>query len=75
MKIKNNATGYVVVYKEDGLICSFQRDKNGGMKIHDHEKTAQKARQRLGAFTAGDYYANGWMITTTVALARAKWAE
>lgn len=75
MKIKNNATGYVVVYKEDGLIHSFQRDKNGGMKVHDHEATAQKARKKLGAFTAGDYYANGWMVTTTVALARAKWAD
>ena len=75
MKIKNLATGYVVVYKEDGLICSFQRDAKGAMKIHDHEKTAQKARQRLGAFTAGDYYSNGWMVTTTVALARSKWAD
>jgi hypothetical protein len=75
MKIKNLATGYVVVYKEDGLIHSFQRDAKGQMKIHDHEKTAQKARQRLGAFTAGDYYANGWMVTTTVALARCKWAD
>ncbi len=75
MKIKNLATGYVVVYKEDGLICSFQRDAKGAMKIHDHERTAQKARQRLGAFTAGDYYANGWMVTTTVALARCKWAD
>jgi hypothetical protein len=75
MKIKNNATGYVVVYKEDGLIHSFQRKPDGTMKVHDHEKTAQKARKKLGAFTAGDYYANGWMVTTTVALARAKWAE
>jgi hypothetical protein len=75
MKIKNLATGFVVVYKEDGLIHSFQRDAKGQMKIHDHEKTAQKARQRLGAFTAGDYYANGWMVTTTIALARCKWAD
>lgn len=75
MKLKNNATGFVVVYKEDGLIHSFQRDAKGQMKIHDHEATAQKARKKLGAFTAGDYYANGWMITTTVALARCKWAN
>ena len=75
MKIKNLATGYVVVYKEDGLICSFHRDTKGAMKVHDHEKTEQKARKKLGAFTAGDFYANGWMVTTTVALARCKWAD
>ena len=75
MKIKNLATGFVVVYKEDGLIHSFQRDAKGQMKIHDHETTAQKARKKLGAFTAGDFHSNGWMITTTVALARCKWAE
>jgi hypothetical protein len=74
-KLKNLPTGYVVVYKEDGLICSYQRKPDGTMKIHDHEKTAQNARKKLGAFTAGDFYANGWMVTTTVALARCKWAE
>jgi hypothetical protein len=75
MKIKNLATGFVVVYKEDGLICSFQRKTDGTMMIHDHEKTAQRARRKLGAFTHSDYYANGWMVTTTVALARCKWAD
>ena len=75
MKIKNLATGFVVVYKEDGLIHSFQRDAKGQMKIHDNETTAQKARKKLGAFTAGDFYANGWMVTTTIALARCKWAD
>jgi hypothetical protein len=76
MSVKfNNPTGYVVVYKEDGLIHSYQRDAKGQMKIHNHERTAQNARRRLGAFTAGDYYANGWMVTSTVALARSKWAK
>jgi hypothetical protein len=73
-KLKNLATGYVVVYKEDGLICSYQRQSDGTMKIHDHEATAQNARRKLGAYTAGDFYANGWMVLTTVALARCKWA-
>jgi hypothetical protein len=75
MNIKNLPTGYVVIYKEDGFIHSFQRDAKGKMKIHNHEATAQRARQKLGAFTQGDFYANGWMITTTVALSRCKWAD
>ena len=71
----NLPTGYVVIYKEDGFIHSFQRKADGSMKIHNHEKTAQNARKKLGAFTAGDFHSNGWMVTTTVALSRAKWAE
>lgn len=71
----NLPTGYVVIYKEDGLIHSYQRDAKGQMKIHNHMKTAQTARNKLGAFTAGDYHSNGWMITTTVALSRCKWAD
>lgn len=71
----NLATGYVVIYKEDGLIHSYQRDAKGTMKIHNHERTAQNARKKLGAFTAGDFHSNGWMVTTTVALARSKWAD
>jgi 16S rRNA U516 pseudouridylate synthase RsuA-like enzyme len=73
MKIKNNATGYVVVYKEDGLICSYQRDAKGAMKVHDHRKTADNARNKFGG--ASDFYSEGWMVLTTVALARAKWAD
>lgn len=70
----NLPTGYVVIYKEDGFIHSFQRDTKGAMKIHNHERTAQNARKKLGAFTAGDFHSNGWMVTTTVALGRCKWA-
>ena len=74
MNKHNLPTGYVVIYKEDGVIHSFQRTPKGTMKIHNHERTAQNARKKLGAFTQGDFHSNGWMITTTVALARAKWA-
>ena len=72
-KLKNLATGYVVVYKEFGLIHNYQRKPDGTMKIHDHEATAQNARNRFGG--ASDFYSEGWMVLTTVALARAKWAE
>jgi hypothetical protein len=72
MKIKHNATGYVVVYKEDGFITEFQREPNGIMKIHDHEKTAQNARKKRGI---NDGFNDGWFVTTTVALARAKWGN
>ena len=67
----NNPTGYVVIYKEDGIIHSYQRTPKGQMKIHNHLTTANKARSKLGG---GDFYANGWMVTTTVALARCKWS-
>ena len=72
MKIKNNATGYYVIYKEDGLIHSFQRQADGTMKCHDHYKTALNALNKLGA---NDGFQDGWFILTTVALARCKWAE
>jgi hypothetical protein len=68
----NLPTGYVVIYKEDGLIHSFQRKADGTMKIHNHLKTATNARNKFGG--AGDFHSNGWMVTTTVALGRAKWA-
>jgi hypothetical protein len=72
MKIKNLATGYYVIYKEDGLIHSFQRQADGTMKCHDHYKTALNALKKLGA---NDGFQDGWFIVSTVALARAKWAD
>lgn len=72
MNKHNLATGYVVIYKEDGLIAEFQRTANKQMKIHNHYKTALNALKKLGA---NDGFQDGWFITTTVALARAKWAD
>jgi len=72
MKIKNNPTGYYVIYKEDGLICSFQRKPDGSMKMHDHYPTALNALRKLGA---NDGFQDGWFIVTSVALARCKWAD
>jgi hypothetical protein len=72
MKIKYNATGYFVVYKEDGLICSFQRKPDGTMKRHDHYKTALNALKKLGA---NDGFQDGWFIVSSVALKRAKWGN
>jgi hypothetical protein len=66
----NLATGYVVIYKEDGLITSFQRTPKGAMKIHNHYKTALNALKKRGC---NDGFNDGWFITTTVALAKAKW--
>jgi hypothetical protein len=71
MKLKNLATGYYVIYKEDGLIHSFQRQSDGTMKCHDHYKTALNALKKLGA---NDGFQDGWFIVSTVALARSKWA-
>ena len=68
----NLATGYVVIYKEDGLITSFQRTAKGTMKIHNHCKTAFNAFKKLGT---NDGFKDGWFVTTTVALARAKWGN
>jgi hypothetical protein len=72
MKKKINATGYHVIYKEDGLICEFQRAPDGLMKRHDHYKTALNALKKLGA---NDGFQDGWFIVTSVALARCKWAD
>jgi hypothetical protein len=66
----NLATGYVVIYKEDGLITSYQRGPNNQMKIHNHYKTALNALKKRGI---NDGFNDGWFITTTVALAKAKW--
>jgi len=71
MKAKNNATGYYVIYKENGLICSFQRKPDGSMRDHDHYKTALNAMKRFGGNNGWD---SGWFVVTTVALARCKWA-
>ena len=71
MNKHNLATGYAVIYKEDGLITSFQRTPKGTMKLHNHYKTALNALKKLGG---NDGWNSGWFITTTVALARAKWA-
>lgn len=68
----NLATGYVVIYKESGLITSFQRTPKGTMKIHNHYKTALNALKKLGT---NDGFQDGWFINTTVALAKAKWAD
>ena len=68
----NLATGYVVIYKEDGKIVEFQRTPKGTMKLHNHYKTALNALRKLGI---NDGFNDGWFITTTVALAKAKWAE
>lgn len=68
----NLATGYVVIYKEDGLIHSYQRTPKGAIKLHNHYKTALNALKKLGT---NDGFQDGWFITTTVALAKAKWAE
>lgn len=67
----NNPTGYVVIYKEDNAIHNYQRTPKGTMKIHNHYKTALNALRKLGA---NDGFSDGWFITTTVALTRAKWA-
>ena len=66
----NLPTGYVVIYKEDGIIVEFQRDAKNKMKVHNHLTTAQNARKKLGI---NDGFNDGWFVTTTVALARAKW--
>ena len=71
MNKHNLATGYAVIYKEDGLITSFQRTPKGTMKLHNHYKTALNALKKLGG---NDGWNSGWFITTTVALARSKWA-
>ena len=68
----NLATGYVVIYKEGGVITEFQRGANKQMKIHNHYKTALNALKKLGA---NDGFQDGWFINTTVALAKAKWAD
>ena len=70
----NLATGYVVIYKEDGLITEFQRNPSKQMKIHNHLKTATNAWRKLGGASNGFDNKNGWFITTTAALAHAKWA-
>lgn len=67
----NLATGYVVIYKEDGKIVEFQRNASKQMKIHNHYKTALNALKKLGT---NDGFNDGWFVTTTVALSRAKWA-
>jgi hypothetical protein len=72
MKIKNNPTGYYVIYKEDGLICSYQRKPDGSMKMHDHYPTALNALRKLGA---NDGFQDGWFIVSSVALSRCKWAD
>ena len=66
----NLATGYVVIYKEDGFITSFQRGANNQMKIHNHYKTALNALKKRGC---NDGFNNGWFVTTTIALTKAKW--
>ena len=71
MNKHNLPTAYVVIYKEDGVIHSFQRTPKGTMKMHNHYKTALNALKKLGT---NDGWNSGWFITTTVALARAKWA-
>jgi hypothetical protein len=68
----NLATGYVVIYKEDGFITAFQRTAKDTMKIHNHYKTALNALKKRGC---NDGFNNGWFVTTTVALARAKWGN
>lgn len=72
MNKHNLPTAYVVIYKEDGLIASYQRTPKGTMKMHNHYKTALNALRKLGT---NDGFQDGWFITTTVALAKAKWAE
>lgn len=72
MNKHNLPTAYVVIYKEDGLITEFQRGANKQMKLHNHYKTALNALRKLGS---NDGFNDGWFITTTVALAKAKWAE
>ena len=67
----NLPTGYVVIYKEDGCIVQYQKGQNKQMKIHNHYKTALNALRKLGT---NDGFSDGWFITTTVALSRAKWA-
>lgn len=68
----NLPTAYVVIYKEDGFIHSYQRNPKGAIKLHNHYKTALNALRKLGT---NDGFQDGWFITTTVALAKAKWAE
>jgi hypothetical protein len=68
----NLATGYVVIYKEDGFITAFQRTTKNTMKIHNHYKTALNALKKRGC---NDGFNNGWFVTTTVALDRAKWGN
>ena len=70
----NLATQYAVIYKENGLITEFQRGANKQMKLHNHLKTATNAWRKLGGASNGYDNKNGWFITTTVALANAKWA-
>lgn len=70
----NLAVQYAVIYKENGLIAEFQRTPKGTMKLHNHLKTATNAWRKLGGASNGFDNKNGWFITTTVALANAKWA-
>lgn len=72
MQHLNLPTGYVVIYKEDGVIINFQRTPKGTMKLHNHYKTALNALRKLGT---NDGFKDGWFVTTTIALARAKWAQ
>lgn len=72
MNKHNLPTAYVVIYKEDGFIHSYQRTPKGTMKLHNHYKTALNALRKLGT---NDGFQDGWFITTTVALAKAKWAD
>lgn len=70
----NQPTQYAIVYKEDGLITSFQRTPKGTMKFYNHLATVTNAWKKLGGASNGYDMKNGWFITTTVALARAEWS-
>jgi hypothetical protein len=66
-----NPNNWYVIHKEDGLITMFLC-KQGKPHHYLSYKPALNAMRKLGG---NDGWESGWFVTTTVALARAKWGN
>jgi hypothetical protein len=71
-KAELNPNNWYVIHKEGGLITSFKRKPNGNPQPYLSYKPALNAMKKLGG---NDGWESGWFVTTTVALARAKWGN
>jgi hypothetical protein len=71
-KAELNPNNWYVIHKEGGLITSFKRKPNGKPQPYLSYKPALNAMKKLGG---NDGWESGWFVATTIALARAKWAE
>lgn len=69
-KVQLNPNNWYVIRKEDGLICAFKRKPKGEPQPYLSYPTALNAMRKLGG---NDGWNSGWFVTTTIALARAKW--